>query len=115
MKKLKFDKFKIYYYNTLNIICAILKMNSKLIYKDPDNTNHIKMCLKFLLTNNNTIYEEWNQYMQKYENSLKEAQDQSKMEQELSQKNLLNSNIHYNYYEEFQFEIYDILFYKNEV
>ena len=61
-------------------------MNSKLVYKDPDNTNHIKMCLKFLLTNNNTIYEEWNQYMQKYENSLKLAQDQSKLEQELSKK-----------------------------
>ena len=82
MNKLKFDKFKIYYFNTLNIICAILKMNSKLIYKDPDNTNHIKMCLKFLLTNNNTIYEEWNQYMQKYETSLKLAQDQSKLEQQ---------------------------------
>ena len=86
MNKLKFDKFKIYYFNTLNIICAILKMNSKLVYKDPDNTNHIKMCLKFLLTNNNTVYEEWNQYMQKYENALKMAQDQSKLEQELSQK-----------------------------
>ena len=86
MNKLKFDKFKIYYYNTLNIICAILKMNSKLIYKDPDNTNHIKMCLKFLLTNNNTIYEEWNQYMQKYETSLKLAQDQTKFEQEQFQK-----------------------------
>jgi len=44
------------------------------------------MCLKFLLTNNNTIYEEWNQYMQKYENSLKLDQDQSKLEQELSKK-----------------------------
>jgi hypothetical protein len=44
------------------------------------------MCLKFLLTNNNTIYEEWNQYMVKYENSLKLAQDQSKLEQELSKK-----------------------------
>ena len=84
MNKLKFDKFKIYYFNTLNIICAILKMNSKLIYKDPDNTNHIKMCLKFLLSNNNTIYDEWNSYMQKYEKQLKLAQDQTKLEQELS-------------------------------
>ena len=71
MKKLDFDKYNIYYYNTINIICSILKRNSKLVYKDPDNTNHIQMCLKFLLTNNDTIYEEWNQYMQKYENSLK--------------------------------------------
>ena len=84
MNKLKIDKFKIYYFNTLNIICAILKMNSKLIYKDPDNTNHIKMCLKFLLSNNNTIYDEWNSYMQKYEKQLKLAQDQTKLEQELS-------------------------------
>ena len=86
MKKLNFDKYKIYYYNTINIICSILKMNSKLVYKDPDNTNHIQMCLKFLLTNNDTIYEEWNQYMQKYENSLKLEQDKSKLEEELSLK-----------------------------
>ena len=86
MKKLNFDKYKIYYYNTINIICSILKMNSKLVYKDPDNTNHIQMCLKFLLTNNDTIYEEWNQYMEKYENSLKLAQDKSKLEEELSLK-----------------------------
>jgi hypothetical protein len=82
MKKLKFDKYKIYYYNTINIICSILKMKSKLVYKDPDNTNHIQMCLKFLLTNNDTIYDEWNQYMQKYENSLKLAQDKTKKEEE---------------------------------
>ena len=86
MKKLKFDKYKIYYYNTINIICSILKMKSKLVYKDPDNTNHIQMCLKFLLTNNDTIYDEWNQYMQKYENSLKLAQDKTKKEEELSLK-----------------------------
>ena len=86
MKKLNFDKYKVYYYNTINIICSILKMNSKLVYKDPDNTNHIQMCLKFLLTNNDTIYEEWNQYMQKYENSLKLAQDKSKLDEELSLK-----------------------------
>jgi hypothetical protein len=40
------------------------------------------MCLKFLLTNNDTIYDEWNQYMQKYENSLKLAQDKTKKEEE---------------------------------
>ena len=82
MKKLNFDKYKVYYYNTINIICSILKMNSKLVYKDPDNTNHIQMCLKFLLTNNDTIYDEWNQYMQNYEKSLKIAQDQTKKEGE---------------------------------
>ena len=82
MKKLGFDKYNVYYFNTINIICSILKMKSKLVYKDPDNTNHIQMCLKFLLTNNDTIYDEWNQYMQKYENSLKIEQDKSKKEEE---------------------------------
>ena len=86
MKKMDFDKYKIYYFNAINIICSILKMNSKLVYKDPDNTNHIQMCLKFLLTNNDTIYDEWNQYMQQYENSLKVAQDKTKLEEELSMK-----------------------------
>ena len=42
------------------------------------------MCLKFLLSNNNTVYEEWNSYMQIYEKQLKLAQDQTKLEQELS-------------------------------
>ena len=82
MKKLGFDKYNIYYFNAINIICSILKMKSKLVYKDPDNTNHIQMCFKFLLTNNDTIYDEWNQYMQKYENSLKIEQDKSKKEEE---------------------------------
>ena len=81
MKKLVFDKYNIYYFNAINIICSILKMKSKSIYKDPDNTNHIQMCLKFLLTNNDKKYEEWNQYMQKYENSLKDEQDKSKKEE----------------------------------
>jgi len=71
---------------SVSSICSILKLNSKLVYKDPDNTNHIQMCLKFLLTNNDTIYDEWNQYMQQYENSLKVAQDKTKLEEELSMK-----------------------------
>ena len=41
MKKLKFDKYNIYYFNTINIICSILKMNSKIVVPDPDNVNHI--------------------------------------------------------------------------
>ena len=81
MKKLKFDKYNIYYFNTINIICSILKMNSKIVVPDPDNVNHIKMCLKFLLTNNDTVYEEWNQYMQKYENLLKLEHDKNKKEE----------------------------------
>jgi coatomer subunit beta len=60
MKKLNFDKFKIYYYNTINIICSILKLNSDVIIKDEDNTNHIKTCLKILLSNDESIIEEFN-------------------------------------------------------
>ena len=93
MKKFNFDKYKIYYYNTINIICSILKINSKLIYKDPDNVNHIQICLKFLLTNNDTIYEEWNQYIQKYEAEKKNLQNTEKQEQELviKEKNIKNN------------------------
>jgi coatomer subunit beta len=61
MKKYEdFDKYKIYFYNTINIICSILKMNSDKIFKDPDNINHIQTCLKFLLSNDDSIFEEWN-------------------------------------------------------
>ena len=61
MKKYEdFDKYKIYFYNTVNIICSILKMNSDKIFKDPDNINHIQTCLKFLLSNDDSIFQEWN-------------------------------------------------------
>lgn len=43
------DIFKTYYYNTVNIICAVLKMDSEQIFKDPDNVSRITMCLEFLL------------------------------------------------------------------
>ena len=76
MKKYEdFDKYKIYYYNTINIICSILKMNSDKIFKDPDNINHIQTCLKFLLSNDDSIFEEWNnefiKIIQNQKNSIK--------------------------------------------
>jgi hypothetical protein len=43
------ELFKAYYYNTINIICAVLKMDSEKIFKDPDNVSRITMCLDFLL------------------------------------------------------------------
>ena len=62
MKKYEdFDKYKIYFYNTVNIICSILKMNSDKIFKDPDNINHIQTCLKLLLSNDDSIFKEWNE------------------------------------------------------
>ena len=61
------DKYKIYFYNGINIICSILKMNSVLIYKDPDNTNFIQTCLKFLLSNDDSLFEEWNNEYRKIE------------------------------------------------
>ena len=67
MKKFNFDKFKIYYYNALSIICAILKMKSNVVYKDPDNIKRIEMCLKFLLTENGSIFDEWAEFMKKCE------------------------------------------------
>jgi len=41
----------VYFLNTINIICAVLKLNSEKIYKDPDNISRINMCMDFLLNN----------------------------------------------------------------
>jgi len=46
------DKKEIYntfFFNTINIICAILKIKSDKIYKDPDNVNRINFCLECLI------------------------------------------------------------------
>ena len=72
------DKYKVYFYNTINIICSILKMNSDLIYKDPDNTNFIQTCLKFLLSNDDSLFNEWNEEYRKIELTPEEEEDKSK-------------------------------------
>jgi len=54
-KIIKYDTEKeilnVYFLNTINIICAILKLSSEVIYKDPDNISRINMCMDFLLNN----------------------------------------------------------------
>ena len=51
--------FKTYFYNTVNIICAVLKMNSEKIFKDPDNISRITMCLEFLISNDFESFRQW--------------------------------------------------------
>jgi len=51
--------FKTYYYNTINIICAVLKMESDKIFKDPDNVSRITMCLDFLLNLDFENFSNW--------------------------------------------------------
>jgi hypothetical protein len=71
--------FKTYYFNTINIICSLLKMNSYKIYKDPDNVSRITMCLEFLLNGDfdnfnlwiNEIREIYNNYYINQMNSKK--------------------------------------------
>jgi hypothetical protein len=53
------DIFKTYFYNTVNIICAVLKMNSEKIFKDPDNVSRINMCLEFLISNDFESFQNW--------------------------------------------------------
>jgi hypothetical protein len=53
------ETFKAYFYNTVNIICAVLKMNSDKIFKDPDNISRISMCLEFLINNDFENFREW--------------------------------------------------------
>jgi hypothetical protein len=53
------ELFKTYFFNTINIICAILKMNSHKIYKDPDNVSRISMCLEFLMNGDFENFMSW--------------------------------------------------------
>jgi hypothetical protein len=53
------ELFKTYFYNTVNIICAVLKMNSEKIFKDPDNISRITMCLEFLISNDFESFRQW--------------------------------------------------------
>jgi coatomer subunit beta len=82
MKKYEdFNKYKIYFYNTINIICSILKMNSDKIFKDPDNINHIQTCLKFLLSNDDSIFQEWNNEFMKITQNQKNLNKNEKHEE----------------------------------
>jgi len=51
--------FNPYFFNTANIICAILKLNSHKIYKDPDNISRIHLCLEFLMNSQYDKFLSW--------------------------------------------------------
>lgn len=53
------EVFNTYFYNTINIICAVLKMESEKIFKDPDNTSRINMCLECLINNDFDSFRSW--------------------------------------------------------
>ena len=46
------DQKNLVYFNSIEIICSILKLNSNKVYKDSNNLNRISMCLEFLMENN---------------------------------------------------------------
>lgn len=52
----KKETYNMFFYNTINIICAILKIKSEKIYKDPDNINRINFCLECLLNKDFDIF-----------------------------------------------------------
>ena len=52
----KKETYNTFFYNTINIICAILKIKSEKIYKDPDNINRINFCLECLLNKDFEIF-----------------------------------------------------------
>lgn len=47
----KKEIYNTFFYNTINIICAILKIKSTKIFKDPHNINRINFCLECLINN----------------------------------------------------------------
>jgi len=52
----KKETYNTFFYNTINIICAILKIKSEKIYKDPDNVNRINFCLECLINKDFDIF-----------------------------------------------------------
>lgn len=80
MKTQDEEIYKTYFYNTINIICSILKMNSEKIYKDPDNVKSIQTCLQFLINDDVSIFNEWLQVSKEYEDllSLNDGKNQEK-------------------------------------
>lgn len=55
--------FNTYFFNAINILCAILKINSHKVFKDPDNVSRIHLCLEFLMNND---YEKFLSWLQVY-------------------------------------------------
>jgi coatomer subunit beta len=51
--------FNKYYVNTIEIICAILKIKSDKIYIDPDNASRVNICLSSLINNDIEQLYEW--------------------------------------------------------
>lgn len=51
--------FNTYFYNSIVIICAILKLNSHKVYKNPDNVSRIHLCLEFLMNNQFEKFLSW--------------------------------------------------------
>ena len=52
----KKETYNMFFYNTINIICAVLKVKSEKIYKDPDNVNRINFCLECLINKDFDIF-----------------------------------------------------------
>ena len=52
----KKEVYNSYFYNTINIICAVLKIKSDKIYKDPDNVDRINLCLECLINKDFEIF-----------------------------------------------------------
>jgi len=52
----KKETYNTFFFNTINIICAILKLKSEKIYKDPDNVNRINFCLECLINKDFDVF-----------------------------------------------------------
>lgn len=46
------EDFNDYYFKTINVICALLKMESHKVYKDKSNMERINLCLELIIENN---------------------------------------------------------------
>lgn len=48
-----------YYFNVINILCSLLKLDSFKIFKDKNNIDRINMCIELILNNKNDDFLRW--------------------------------------------------------
>jgi coatomer subunit beta len=107
------EEFKKYYFNTVDIICAVLKMKSEKIYIDPDNKSRVNMCLNSLVENDIEQLYQWMMESKEIYNKSYQKPDEKKDDN--SVKHVANVDDFINFRHVRQFDPDNIDFVEEEV
>lgn len=87
-----------YFLSTINIVCAIIKMNSYKVYKDSNNLQRINMCLEILLENDYQKFLKWSRESKDiYINSIVVEKPTNQVTQKTLKKNAVGDFINFRY------------------